>query len=180
MITEEQFKQTKLYFDILKDKSICIYQKSAFAPLKSMSSRKKGKYFESISKDYLNSLGFTISKSISSDHDFFAEKIKIEVKGSFLWEGNKGFKFQQIRTNQDYDILMFVSVFPERIEFHACSKATSKQYLEVQDDNGKWIHNQHGGNKTNSGAFLISGYPNEIAWMKRIETEQDLISLLGA
>ena len=179
MISQEHFRQTKLYSDIIKDKSVCPYSNSAFSPLKSMSSRKKGKYFESIVKDYLHGLGFAVSKGLSSNHDFIVDQIKVEVKGSFLWEGNKGFKFQQIRTTQDYDIIVFVSVFPDRVEFHACSKAVSKKNLEVQDDDGYWIHNQHGGKKVNSQAFQIFGYPTKIDWMKNFQSKQDFINLLG-
>jgi hypothetical protein len=177
MISQEYFKNTKLYSEIIKDKSLDSYVDSAFLPLKNMSSRKKGKYFERIAKEYLLNLGFVISKASSTDNDFIVEGIKVEVKGSFLWEGNKGFKFQQIRTNQNYDVIIFISIFPDKIEFHACSKDSSKKNLEVQDKDGNWIYNQHGGKKNNSGAFYIFGFPNEINWMTKFQSKQEFVNI---
>ena len=41
--------------------------------------------------------------------------------------------------------------------------------VEVQDKNGRWIHNQHGGKKVNSGTFFIDGMPKDFSWFSSLE-----------
>ena len=47
--------------------------------------------------------------------------------------------------HQDYDIVIFLAIFPQQIEFYGCTKQDIKDHLEIQDEKGNWIYNQHGG-----------------------------------
>lgn len=156
-----------LDYDIFKTitHQSCPYEKSNFRFIKNLSSKKKGAIFEKIFEEYMISNGHTIEKSKSSDHDRIVNGHKVEIKGSFLWENGK-FRFQQIRVNQDYDYIVFLAIYPEFIEFYIASKETTKEFLCVQDENGFWPYNQHGGKKTKSGTFYIDCFPNEIHWME--------------
>tara|TARA_A100001515_G_scaffold23429_2_gene18042 strand:+ start:117 stop:671 length:555 start_codon:yes stop_codon:yes gene_type:complete len=62
---------------------------------------------------------------------------KVEVKTSTEWENNGGFKFQQIRPNHDYDILVCHFVYPEIIK----SFFAWKDSIDFSQMKG-----QHGGN----------------------------------
>ena len=86
-----------------------------------------------------------------------------------LWGEGTHFRWQQIRTNQDYDIMCFVAIYPDRIELHGATKEVVKSQVEVQNEKGEWIYNQHGGKRTNSGTFVIDGMPNDFKWFQMLE-----------
>lgn len=178
MITGNEFSKMRVCSDILTDRTKCVYSDSVFLPLKSLSSRKKGKYFESIVKEWLTNLGIEVCKSKSSDYDCLVEGLKVEIKGSFLWEGTSGFKFQQIRTKQNYDMIVFVSVYPSHIEIHGCSKNTAKHHLEVKDSSGKYVYQQHGGKRGTGSLFWWSGYPDKTSWMTKITSKSSFANLM--
>jgi len=169
VITEENIVEYETYKDAMNQKKNDPYRNSIFAIFKHMSSKRKGAAFEKIFKEYMNSLGATVEKPTSSEHDVIINGIKVEVKGSTLWGEGTHFRFQQIRSGQDYDVIVFVSVFPDRIEFHHADKRTVMENLEVQDENGNWPHNQHGGKSKNSGTFFIDCFPSKVEWMKDLE-----------
>lgn len=144
------------------------YRGTAFYPLKSASSKKKGAYFEKIYQEYMESKGCVVEKPQNSDHDRIVDKRKKEIKGSFLWEGGSHFRWQQIRPSQDYDDMVFIAVYPDRIEFYEADKETVRAAVEVQNEKGEWIHNQHGGKKKNSGTFFLDGFPNDFPWLNMV------------
>jgi hypothetical protein len=146
------------------------YINSVFLPLKIMSSRTKGAVSEQIFEEYATKHGLIVTKASNSNHDRTINGIKIEIKCSFIWKDGK-FRFQQIRTDQDYDIMVFMSVFPDRIEFHQANKQTIKENLEKQDADGSWHQNQHGGKKINSGTFFFDCYLTHfpLGWMKPLD-----------
>jgi hypothetical protein len=151
MIEKEQFKDP--------------YINSPFMSLKSMSSKKKGKYFELIYAEYMSTKGNKVEKSDSTEHDRKVNGRKKEIKGSFLWGTGSHFRWQQIRTAQDYDDVVFICVYPDRIEFYEAEKETVSLVVEEQNEKGEWIHNQHGGKKKNSGTFFLDGLPSDFPWM---------------
>lgn len=170
-MTQEEFAKSSLYKSILQAKSKDPYQNSSFKDLKDLSSRRKGlemeKIFELIAKSY----GFDVAKFVNdgeskSDYDRVCEGKKIEIKGSFLWEGSDKFRWQQIRTNQNYDYVVFLAFYPKEVKCYYASKEEVVANLEVQDANGKWTYNQHGGKSKNSGTFCIDGIPSDFSWMK--------------
>jgi hypothetical protein len=170
-MNQEEFAKTTVYKTIVKSKLNDPYENSSFKELRNLSSRKKGlemeKVFELIAKSY----GFEVAKFINdgtskSDYDRVCQKKKIEIKGSFLWEGANTFRWQQIRTNQNYDYVVFLAFYPEEVKCFYASKEDVIANLEVQNSKGEWIHNQHGGKNTNSGTFYMDGVPSDFSWVK--------------
>lgn len=180
MIHLNEYMEMPVFKSVEAENYSCPYaiRQSPLLPLKALSSRKKGKHFESIVKQWLSKNGLVVTKGTSTDHDFIVNGLKVEVKGSFLWgQGDQGYKFQQIRTSQDYDIIIFLALHPSGIFIYGCTAAAAKENLEIQDERGCWIHNQHGGNKVNSGTFQVFGFPVQWKWMKPINSVEDFLAL---
>ena len=97
-----------------------------------------------------------------------ANRIKKEIKGSFLWGTGTHFRWQQIRPAHDYDDIVFLAVWPDRIEFYESDKKTVTDFVTQQDEDGNWPYNQHGGKTKNSGTFLLDGFPADFPFMKKI------------
>ena len=169
MIFADEISTFKCHDAALNEKNDDPYKDSPFRVYKEMSSKKKGKYFELIVEEYLKKNGYTVTKSSNSDHDRIVNSKKLEIKGSMLWGEGTHFRWQQIRTNQDYDIMCFVAIYPDRIELHGATKEVVKSQVEVQNEKGEWVYNQHGGKRTNSGTFVIDGMPNDFKWFQMLE-----------
>lgn len=162
-----QFKSFKA---IEREKVSDPYLHSPFLQLKNLSSRKKGKYFEALVHEALVNLGHRVTKASHTDHDRVVDgKLKLEIKGSFLWGTGTMFRWQQIRTSQDYDVVCFAAFYPTRMVLYGATKQTVKDNLEVQDEHGHWIYNQHGGKKVNSGTFFIDCDPTKVSWLTPLE-----------
>jgi len=169
MLFAEEIVNYQCHEDALNEKNNDPYLNSPFRVYKEMSSKKKGKYFELIVEQYLKKQGYNVTKSQNSDHDRVVNGKKLEIKGSMLWGEGTHFRWQQIRTSQDYDVMCFVAIYPDRIELYGATKDVVKCNLEVQDDRGNWIYNQHGGKRTNSGTFVIDGMPEDFGWFQYLE-----------
>jgi hypothetical protein len=168
-INEQWFESSEVFnkYNNLRDP----YADSKFRILKEMSSKRKGAVFEKIFEEKMIENGHTLLKNLNSDHDrrfeINGEEVKFEIKGSMLWgEDGDSFRWQQIRTSQDYDIMLFMAIYPEEIKFFYATKDEVKEVVEVQDENGDWIYNQHGGKKVNSGTFFLHGMPEDFPIMK--------------
>jgi hypothetical protein len=170
MIFAEEIVNYESHKNALKDRDNHPYINSKFLVYKEMSSKKKGKYFEIIVEEYLEKNGYKVSKAKNTDHDRIINNlIKLEIKSSLLWGTGTHFRWQQIRTSQDYDLMCFLAVYPDRIQFYGATKDVIKSNLEVQDENGKWTYNQHGGKRINSGTFVIDGMPEDFSWFQPLE-----------
>jgi len=168
-IQAEQIKKLNVWNTIQNQNKNDLYADSDFLVLKQLSSKKKGKYFEDIVKEYFYSNGYDVKKSESSDHDVIINGLKVEIKGSFLWGLGTHFRWQQIRVNQDYDVICFLAIYPTHVELYGATKEDCKKHLEVQDSRGYWIYNQHGGKRVNSGTFVIDGFPSDFSWFRNLE-----------
>jgi (2Fe-2S) ferredoxin len=168
MINTTQYTESKVFSLIEKEQFKDPYLNSPFMTLKSMSSKKKGKYFELMYAEYMTDKGNLVERPDSSEHDRKVNGIKKEIKGSFLWGSGTHFRWQQIRTAQDYDDVVFVCIYPDRVEFYEADKNVIKSIVEKQNEKGEWIHNQHGGKKVNSGTFFLDGLPTDFNWMKPV------------
>jgi hypothetical protein len=168
MLTPEQYLNSATHRNILKEDAVDPYTDSAFKQFKSLSSKKKGKFFEMLYQEYMEGKGNTVTKPDNSDHDRKVNGIKKEIKGSFLWGTGTHFRWQQIRPGQDYDDMVFVCVFPDRVEFYEADTQTVTAAVEVQDEKGNWIYNQHGGKRVNSGTFCLDGFPSDFSWMQAV------------
>tara|TARA_R100001463_G_scaffold94550_1_gene149080 strand:+ start:339 stop:866 length:528 start_codon:yes stop_codon:yes gene_type:complete len=164
----EEYTKTDVAQEISAAANEDIYRDSPFYGLKCLSSKSKGAKAEKLFKEYMKSLGHHVTNSLNTDHDCIVNGHKIEIKSSFLWKGTTNFRFQQIRPSQDYDFIVFLSFYPDNCAIHVCDKETARRNLEVQDENGFWIHNQHGGKRTNSGTFFIDCEPGQVPWMIRL------------
>jgi hypothetical protein len=170
MIFAEEINSYQCHNEALIEQNNDPYKNSPFRIYKQMSSKRKGKYFEKIVEEYLKKQGYKVGKAVNSDHDrVINDLIKLEIKGSLLWGDGTHFRWQQIRPNQDYDVICFVAVYPEAIRFYAATKDVVKSIVEVQDHNGHWIHNQHGGKTMNSGTFFLDGIPEDFSWFSSLE-----------
>ena len=61
------------------------YTDSAFKQFKSLSSKKKGKFFELLHQEYMEGKGNIVTKPDNSDHDRKVNNVKKEIKGSCWW-----------------------------------------------------------------------------------------------
>ncbi len=171
VITESLFEITQVAKAIETAAHNDAYKGSPFYDLKIMSSKTKGAKTEHLFKEIMEVFGNRVSNATNTDHDCVINGNKVELKASFMWKGTNNFRFQQIRPDQDYDYIVFMSFYPDRCELHVCDKKTAKKNLEVQDEQGNWIYNQHGGKTTNSGTFFIDCNPNEVDWMEPLENQ---------
>ena len=170
MILTEDIGDFSSYNEIMSDAKTDIYKDSPFKIYKDLSSKKKGAEFEKISQEYAERGGLWVLPPLSSEHDRIIENFgKTEIKGSLLWGDGTNFRWQQIRPAQDYDTMVFLAVYPDRIDLYSASKETVRDAVEVQDERGYWPHNQHGGMKVNSGTFFLDGMPEDFPWMKKWE-----------
>tara|TARA_Y100000593_G_scaffold91486_1_gene180364 strand:+ start:2521 stop:3036 length:516 start_codon:yes stop_codon:yes gene_type:complete len=170
MILTEDIGDFSSYNEIMSDAKTDIYKNSPFKIYKDLSSKKKGAEFEKISQEYAERGGLWVLPPLSSEHDRIIENFgKTEIKGSLLWGDGTNFRWQQIRPAQDYDTMVFLAVYPDRIDLYSASKETVRDAVEVQDERGYWPHNQHGGMKVNSGTFFLDGMPEDFPWMKKWE-----------
>lgn len=147
------------------------YANSPFQPLKSLASRTKGAAFERIISDVLTGQGRDVKPALSTDYDRLVDGKRVEIKGSFLW-GNRGyFRWQQIRANQEYDYILCLSFFPDRLEVHYASKEDAIKHLSKADENGNFPHNQHGGMGYDSGTYYMQGLAEDFSWLTPLTTE---------
>ncbi len=68
------------------------------------------------------------------------------VKSSFLWgdNGENGMRWQQIRTNEEYGIIIFVAIFPKGVKFRYASLEDFKIDDHRQIQHGKETSMIHG------------------------------------
>lgn len=143
-----------------------LYRHSPFLPLWQMSSRRKGSQMEHICERVLGRAGYPVQRAGSSDHDRRINGIRVEVKGSFLWEGRyPRFTWQQIRTDQDYEVLLLLAFHPEYLSIRGATREVAHQHLAVQDANGQWPYNQHGGKRAHSGTYVMHGSFADYPWL---------------
>ena len=144
------------------------YSNSSLRSFKSLSSKRKGKFFEELCQEYYENLQQVVDKPENTQHDRIISGLKKEIKGSFLWGEGTHFRWQQIRVDDDYDQVIFMAAYPDRIELYEADKDIVKKKLCVQDADGNWPYNQHGGKTKNSGTFFIDGFPQDFDWMRKV------------
>lgn len=145
------------------------YADSPFRPLWEMSSRRKGAHMEATLHTLLEESGYEVLRGGSSEFDRTVNGLKLEIKGSFLWDGaHQRFSWQQIRLDQDYDLLALLAFYPDRLLILGATKQQVTEHLGVQDAEGRWPYNQHGGSSVNSGAFVMNGLPEDFPWLRSL------------
>lgn len=170
MILAEWIHNYKTHDDAINDRDLDRYATSPFKVYRDMSSKRKGKFFEMIVQEYCENMGFTVLPPESSEHDRIIRKAKVEIKGSTLWEGqDELFRWQQIRPAHDYDRMVFLAMYPDRIDLFIAEKDEVNNFVQQQDEDGNFVHNQHGGKTVDSGTFFIQGKPSDFAFMKPLD-----------
>ena len=169
IIQEDLILDYESYDDVINNRDIDPYADSQFKPIKDMTSKRKGRFFELLTEEYVENYGWRVSKPKNSDHDTVINGKKVEIKGSFRWvvDGElKHYRWQQIRPSQDYDYIVFLAVDPKNIRFYCASKQEVSDFVTIQDSNGNFPYNQHGGMTVNSGCFRIDGFPEDFPFMR--------------
>jgi len=154
--------------DALHGRDVDPYIDSPFLIYKEMSSKRKGKFFEKLVSEYCKHLGFAVTRPKQSEYDRVINGQRCEIKGSMLWGQGDQFRWQQIRVGQDYDVIIFLAMYPDRVEMYSSPKNVVDEYVTKQDENGHWKHNQHGGKTVNSGTFFLDGFPKDFPFMKSL------------
>ena len=171
IIKEAWVKHYLTYDDVINNRDIDPYADSSFKPIKDLSSKRKGRFFEVLTEEYCENLGFSIDKPKNSNHDSVINGKKVEIKGSFRWvvDGElTHYRWQQIRPSQDYEVMIFLAVDPLNIRFYGANKQEVADFVTYQDANGNFPYNQHGGMTVNSGCFRIDGFPKDFPFMRDI------------
>ena len=75
----------------------------------------------------------------------------------------------QIRPSQDYEVIVFIAIYPKRIEFHAATKEVVSEFVQTPNEDGFFVHNQHGGKTKNSGTFFLDGFPEDFPFMTSLD-----------
>ncbi|MCW3976847.1 MAG: hypothetical protein NWE77_02820 [Candidatus Bathyarchaeota archaeon] len=170
ILTAENLSSLDVLQEIKEKEVLDPYRNSPLFGLKKQSAKSKGAAIEKLVSEILTGKGHAVTTGGSSDYDRKVDGVKVEIKGSFLWGSGTHFRWQQIRPAQDYDIICFVALFPDRVELYGATHEQCKKHLDVQDSNGHWPYNQHGGKTVRSGTFCIDVKPDEIpSWFKKLE-----------
>jgi len=150
------------------------YAESPMKLYQDLSSKAKGSAFEYLVTEVLSANGFTVEKpKKSTDYDRLINNKKVEIKGSLGWVTNgqiSHYRFQQLRSAQDYEIVLFLFITPDGIEIKGATKKVVMEKVAYQDEKGFWPHNQHGGKRVNSGTFCLDvSNASALDWMLPIE-----------
>ncbi len=137
-----------------------LYDNSPFRNLVGLPPKTKGCIYENIVRSVCSKRGGSVENPISSDHDMILEGEKYEIKGAMLDAQGKGFTFNQIRPDQDYDYILFACFYPDGLYMLVMDKSRSFELC----DNGIF-KKQHGGAKADSRTYIYKG------------TTEDLIAL---
>tara|TARA_B110000495_G_C22761172_1_gene445698 strand:+ start:137 stop:715 length:579 start_codon:yes stop_codon:yes gene_type:complete len=182
VLTADEFAQTEVYKVIEKNKAKNIYTNTIFENLTSLGSKAKGSKFEQITEERFrkmcseNDFSIIVEKNKGTEYDrhflvLHKHNILFEIKGSCIWQDTNEFKWQQIRPSHGYSHMLFLAVYPDRIEFYYCEKKEIVDYVMVQDEDGNWPYAQHGGKKNinTPDTFWIQGQPSDFPFMKPLD-----------
>ena len=104
------------------------WETSRFYKLKLMKAKQAGKRYEQIISSILANSGQTVEKPLNTDHDRIINGKKKEMKGSMITKGTDDwFSFLQIRPAQDYDSIIFMAIYFDKVLLFELTKE------EVQD-----------------------------------------------
>lgn len=99
------------------------YKDSPFNIIKEMSPRNKAYALQDILAEYIfknykrSKISFIERRKYAKITTGSGRTYKAAIKTSFVWAGSDKMRWQQMRTNEDYDIVIFVGVEPKEIKF---------------------------------------------------------------
>lgn len=160
------------------------WKDTLFEKFKNMSSVRKGSQGEKLTADLMEQLGSHVPrdkkgrpkkpKGAGSEYDLFLDHRKVEVKTSTTWDNVKNsFKWQQLRSTQDYDRVIFVGINPNEIYLWWCTKEDLKNNIF-----GKNKHRQHAGKNGEQELYWLgtngdTDLPEVPAWFREIGSWND-------
>jgi hypothetical protein len=161
----EFFENTKELKKIKESKNNSIWKNSKFEDFKDLSSRSKGVKAEKIVEEIMiHSYGHTVSKPLY-DGDRLIDGHEVEIKASTCWEENiDSFTWQQIRSKQKYDRIIFVGINPNDAKMWWATKEDLEKHIFCGDN-----YRQHGGKKGGQDLYWLQGCSKQ-DWFREIET----------
>ena len=173
----KQILKTRTYNQITSGVST-FWKDSLFENLKNLSSRAKGAKGEHLVAEAMSALGHHSPfkkdgkpykpKGSGTDFDLFINRLKIEVKLSTAWDETPSkFKWQQLRSMQDYDRVVFVGVNPNQFDMWWCTKKDLEKHIFNKSE-----YRQHAGKDGDQDLYWISteGSTNIPSWFRPIQT----------
>jgi hypothetical protein len=170
-----------------RDKDTSFWDDSLFETYKYFPPPTKGSQAERLVADLLERLGSSVPrkrdgspqkpKGSSSDFDLYIDELKVEVKASTAWDGViDSFTWQQIRSEQEYDRVVFVGVNPNQVCAWWCTKADLDRHVFGRDE-----YRQHAGRNGNQELYWIktspdgdpSTAPPVLHWFRDVQTWND-------
>ena len=134
------------------------WERSPFAWIKTLASRRAGAVFESLVAGWCAAKGLDVIRSPDSDADRVISGLRTEIKGSTLWR-NGSYKFQQLR-DQDYNLVVCLGISPFDAHCWVIEKAV---VMSLWNDGV--IRSQHGGATGSDTAWITVNPANPPAWL---------------
>ena len=69
IIFEDWIPNYLTYDDAINNRDVDPYADSKFKPIRNMTSKRKGRFFEVLTEEYVENLGWKVSKPKNTDHD---------------------------------------------------------------------------------------------------------------
>jgi hypothetical protein len=120
--------------------------------------------FETLGHDILRKKNGKLARlEGDADHDIVVDGYRTEVKLSLTWDSTPDqFTWQQIRSLQKYDRIIFIGLNPDEAKMWWATKEDLERNIF-----GKSCYRQHGGKKGNQELYWIR---NEVpAWFRPVE-----------
>ncbi len=125
-------------------------------------SRSRGKVFEDLVRKWCAEHSMKIGAASGTQADIMIDGVRVEVKGSTLWTGNKIYKFQQIR-DQNYRLLVCLGISPFDVHSWVMPKEIA---MQAWQDGLEGIETQHGGKGGSDTAWLGFVASNPPEWLQ--------------
>ena len=122
------------------------------------SSRRKGAIFEALVAGWCAAKNLNVMRTGDSDADRIIEGLRVEIKGSTLWD-NGSYRFQQLR-DQNYDVVMCLGISP----FDAHCWTISKDEVMDRWEAGE-IAGQHAGRAGSDTAWIQVAPDRRDSWI---------------
>ena len=135
------------------------WQESPFKWIKGCASpRRKGAIFESLVAGWCAAKNLNVTRTGDSDADRVIEGLRIEIKGSTLWDAGS-YKFQQLR-DQNYDAVICLGISPFNVHCWTVPKEEIMDRWKMGD-----ISSQHTGRKGSDTAWIDINPNNVNSWL---------------
>lgn len=162
-----------------------IWTNSQFECIQSIPApRRKGSEGEKLVSEIIESLDYSVetpeqyckrtSERASSDYDRVLQRtIKCEIKLSCSWDDKlTNWTWQQIRDNQEYDIIIFLGINPNDAHIWWATKDDLKQNIFGRDQ-----FRQHGGKKGDNETYWISTPDGTIPqWFRSFDALKEFLN----